>query len=213
MRERLLGVIALTFLTAAACGYADPYATNGPVANESPIHGSPTPGVDDFHAGDGLKPVIFPDGLKYIDLKLGTGVVARTGDIATVQYTGWLTDGTLFDSSREPGRTPFAVLIAQDPATCTSASTYSCVIPGWNEGIPGMAVGGQRKLIIPSALAYGTQGQQDPNTGATVIPPDATLVFEVELLSVKAGPKPSPVPTPKPSPTPSPSPSPSAKAS
>ncbi len=66
------------------------------------------------------------------------------------------------------------------------------VIPGWDEGVPGMAAGGQRKLIIPASLAYGAQGQTDPNTGQTIIPPNATLIFEIELVSVKAGPSPSP---------------------
>ena len=194
----------LTLLFAvAACGYADPYGSGGPVANESPPHGSPTPGVDDFHAGDGLPQVTFPDGLKYVTLKQGTGQVAKTGDIVTVQYTGWLSDGTPFDSSRQKGRTAFAVLLAANAATCQSQAAYTCVIPGWNEGIPGMAVGGQRKLIIPPDLAYGAQGQQDPQTGAYIIPPAATLVFEIEVLAVKAGPTPSPSPKSSPSPSPS----------
>jgi len=72
-----------------------------------------------------------------------------------------------------------------------------------------MKVGGKRKLIIPAPLAYMAAGKQDPNTGAYVIPPNATLVFEIELLSLKVGPSPSPIPSPKPTPTPSPSPSPS----
>jgi len=86
------------------------------------------------------------------------------------------------------------------------------VIAGWDEGLQGMKVGGKRKLIIPSDLAYGPNGQTDPNTGATVIPPAATLVFVVELLKVAPGPKPSPTPKASPTPktTPSPSPSPSA---
>ena len=194
--------LILAFLFAAACGYSDPYATNGPVANESPPHGSPTPGVDDFHAGDGLPRITYPDGLQFITLKVGTGQLAKIGDIVTMQYTGWLTDGTVFDSSRQAGRSAFSALLSSAPSTCTSTSAYSCVIPGWNEGLPGMAVGGIRKLIIPPDLAYGPQGQQDPQTGAYLIPPDATLVFEVELISVKAGPKPSPSPTPKASPSP-----------
>lgn len=196
MKRSFISASALVFLATAACGYADPYANNGPVANESPAHGNPTPGVDDFHAGDGLTPVTFPDGLKYVDLSKGTGAVAHTNDIVVVQYSGWLTDGTLFDSSRSRNQ-PFSFTVGQGQ-----------VIPGWDEGLPGMSAGGQRKLIIPSALAYGPSGQQDPNTGATIIPPNATLVFEIELLSVKPGPTPTPTPPP-----PSPSPSPSAKPS
>ncbi|HYM96780.1 MAG TPA: FKBP-type peptidyl-prolyl cis-trans isomerase, partial [Candidatus Sulfotelmatobacter sp.] len=77
-----------------------------------------------------------------------------------------------------------------------------------DEGIPGMKVGGKRKLIIPSALGYGSAGQTDPNTGAVIIPGNATLIFDVELVSVAPGPSPSPPPSAAPSPTPSPSPSP-----
>jgi len=195
-------VLALALTAAfalAACGYADPYATSGPVANESPGVVSPSPGADDFNAGNGLPVVTYPDGLKYIELTVGTGAVAHSNDTVTVQYTGWLSDGTKFDSSRDRG-TPFPVDLNASP---------SQVIAGWVEGIPGMKVGGKRKLIIPAPLAYGAAGKQDPNTGAYVIPPNATLVFEIELLSLKVGPSPSPIPSPKPTPTPSPSPSPS----
>lgn len=196
MRFPLLTAVAAVFLAGAACGYADPYGTAGPVANTSPAHGSPTPNVDDFHQGDGLPAVTYPDGLKVIDITKGTGAVAHSGDSVVVEYTGWLTDGTLFDSSRSRNQ-PFPFTIGQGQ-----------VIAGWDEGVPGMAAGGKRKLIIPPALAYGSQGQQDPNTGATIIPPDATLVFDIELISVKPGPTPSPHPSPTPfgaSPTPSPS--------
>jgi FKBP-type peptidyl-prolyl cis-trans isomerase FkpA len=189
VKSRLAAAAFAAFLISAACGYADPYANNGPVANESPAHGTPTPGVDDFHAGDGITPVTLPDGLKYIDLTKGTGAIAHTNDKVTVQYSGWLTDGTLFDSSRSRNQ-PYQFTAGQGQ-----------VIPGWDEGVPGMAAGGVRKLIIPPQLAYGAQGQQDPNTGATIIPPSATLVFEITLLSVAPGPTPSPVPTPTPSPS------------
>ena len=201
MRIGFIAALAAGFLIGAACGYPDPYSTGGPVANESPAHGSPTPNVDDFHAGDGLPAVTYPDGLKVIDLSKGTGAVAHSGDSVVVEYTGWLTDGTLFDSSRSRNQ-PFPFTIGKGQ-----------VIAGWDEGVPGMAAGGKRKLIIPSALAYGAQGQQDPNTGATIIPPDATLVFEISLISVQAGPTPSPHPSPTPFGSPTPTPSPSAKAS
>jgi FKBP-type peptidyl-prolyl cis-trans isomerase FkpA len=187
----LAGAFAL-----AACGYADPYATSGQVANESPaINVSPSPGTDDFNAGNGLPVVTYPNGLKYIELTVGTGDVALSTDSVNVQYTGWLTDGTKFDSSRTTNQ-PISVALGTGQ-----------VIAGWDQGIPGMKVGGKRKLIIPGALAYGSAGKQDPNTGAYVIPPNATLVFEVELVSRKPGPSPSPIPTPTPSPSPSPSPS------
>jgi len=203
----LAGVFAL-----AACGYADPYAASGPVANESPgTHVSPSPGTDDFNAGSGLPVVTYPDGLQMIDLKVGTGDTARLGMIATVQYTGWLTDGTRFDTSRQSGRDAIHILISEDQGLCANApadGSYACVIPGWTEGIQGMKVGGKRKLIIPGPLAYGSAGKQDPQSGAYIIPPNATLIFQVELISIKAGPTPAPSPTPTPSPSPSPSPSP-----
>jgi peptidylprolyl isomerase len=198
VRGTLLAVLSLAAVAASACGYPDPYTTSGPVANESaaPLASpSPSPGTDDFNSGAGLPIVTYPDGLKYIDLKVGTGAVARSSQNVTVQYTGWLIDGTEFDSSRTSGRTPFTFQLGQGN-----------VIPGWDEGVPGMKVGGKRKLIIPSDLAYGPSGQTDPNTGAVVIPPSATLVFEVELTKVAPGPKPSPIPKVTPSPSPSPTP-------
>ena len=203
MRGTLLAVIALTALAASACGYADPYVTSGPVANESPAAvpsptPSPSPGADDFNAGAGLPVTTYPDGLQIIDLKVGTGALAVNGKSVTMNYTGWLSSGPPpFDTSRATGRTPFVLTLGAGQ-----------VIPGWDEGIAGMKVGGKRKLIIPSALAYGPTGQTDPTTGAVVIPPNATLVFEVELLKVGPAPKPSPSPKPTPSPSPSPSPSP-----
>ena len=199
MRGALVAVLALTALAVSACGYADPYTTSGPVANESPLPiptPSPSPGADDFNSGAGLPVVTYPDGLKYIDLKVGTGAAARSLENLTVEYTGWMSDGITFDSSR--GRAPFVFQLG-----------VGGVIPGWDEGLPGMKVGGKRKLIIPSALAYGVNGSQaDPTTGVQVIPPNENLVFEVELTKVAPGPKPSPIPTPPPSPSPSPSPSP-----
>lgn len=190
-------VLLVAALSVAACGYSDPYATNGPIANESPgptSAASPSPGQDDFNAGGGVTScsrtatppcITYPDGLRVIDLTDGTGQVAVKGMNAEVQYTGWLTTGTIFDTSRNPGRTSFTFQIGQ-----------SQVIGGWDEGIPGMKVGGKRKLVIPAALAYGASGQTDPNTGATIIPPNATLVFDVELISLKPGPSPSPSPSP-----------------
>jgi len=199
VRRSLLTVLTVAAFAATACGYSDPYASTGPVANESPGPSAPpvvSPGADDFNAGAGLPVITLPDGLKFIDLTVGTGDVAKTLENVTVQYTGWLsTGGTPFDTSRQPGRTAFTVQLG-----------VGQVIPGWDEGIPGMKVGGKRKLIIPPALGYGTQGQTDPNTGAVIIPGNATLVFDVELIGVAPGPSPSPVPSPSPSPSPSPTP-------
>lgn len=107
------------------------------------------------------------DGLQYWDVKTGTGKTAEKGDAVLVNYTGYFTDGKKFDSSI--GRGPFEVKpLGNAP-----------VIKGWNEGIVGMKVGGKRQLRIPPDLAYGPQGYP----GA--IPPNATLVFDVELLKVE----------------------------
>ena len=199
MKALVRAIVPLAVVAMAACGYADPYASAGPIANESPgalVAVSPSPGTDSFNDGAGLPVVTYPDGLQYVDLTAGAGDVAESGMNITVQYTGWLsTGGPPFDSSRNPGSTAFTVQIG-----------VGNVVPGWDEGIPGMKVGGKRKLIIPGALGYGTAGQTDPNTGAVIIPPNATLVFDVELLSVAPGPSPSPSPPPSPSPSPSSSP-------
>lgn len=106
------------------------------------------------------------DGLIIKDTTVGTGTVAQVGDSVTVNYTGTLDNGTVFDSSLNPGRTPFTFTIGGQ------------VIQGWNEGVPGMCVGGTRELTIPPALGYGAQG------AGSVIPPNATLHFTITLLSV-----------------------------
>ncbi len=112
------------------------------------------------------KPVVLPSGLKYIDIKKGTGAEAKAGANVSVHYTGWLTDGKKFDSSVDRGE-PFQFKLGA-----------GMVIKGWDEGVAGMKVGGKRQLRIPSELAYGARG------AGGVIPPNAALVFEVELLGV-----------------------------
>lgn len=107
-------------------------------------------------------------GLRYIDVKVGDGATAESGKTVSVHYTGWLVDGTKFDSSVDRGK-PFAFPLG-----------YGRVIRGWDEGVAGMQKGGVRKLIIPSELGYGARGTPD---GA--IPPHATLIFEVQLLDTK----------------------------
>lgn len=113
-------------------------------------------------------PTKLPDGLEYWDIKAGTGATAKEGQSASVHYTGWLTNGKKFDSSVDRGQ-PFTV----------SPLGSAPVIKGWNEGIIGMKVGGKRQLRIPPDLAYGQRGYPG------VIPPNSTLIFDVELLSVK----------------------------
>ncbi len=116
--------------------------------------------------GSAEKEVTTPSGLKYVDYKIGTGEFPKAGQTVVVHYTGTLTDGTKFDSSRDKG-TPLEFPLGM-----------SRVIAGWDEGIASMKVGGRRKLIIPSALGYGPGGQGP-------IPPNATLLFDVELLGIK----------------------------
>jgi len=106
------------------------------------------------------------DGLTITDEVVGTGAEAKAGDSVTVNYTGTFTNGQVFDSSLNPGRTPFTFTLGAGQ-----------VIAGWDEGVAGMRVGGKRKLVIPSSLAYG------PNDYGP-IPGGSTLNFEVELLSV-----------------------------
>ena len=110
-------------------------------------------------------------GLKIIDTKVGTGATPKTGQTCVMHYTGWLyangAKGKKFDSSLDRGQ-PFSFTIGQGQ-----------VIPGWDEGVSTMKVGGKRTLIIPAELGYGARG------AGGVIPPNATLIFDVELLDVK----------------------------
>ena len=105
-------------------------------------------------------------GLKISDMKVGTGATPKAGQTVKVHYTGWLLDGTKFDSSKDRGQ-PFQFVLGQGE-----------VIKGWDEGVATMKVGGVRKLTIPANLAYGPR-----QVGK--IPPNSTLVFEVELLGVQ----------------------------
>jgi FKBP-type peptidyl-prolyl cis-trans isomerase FkpA len=142
MRTRTLAIALLLFVASFAI------AGNGP----SKTSGSPT---------------ATPSGLKYWELKKGTGAEAKPGKLVKVHYTGWLTDGKKFDSSVDRNE-PFEFQLGAGD-----------VIKGWDEGVAGMKVGGKRQLRIPPDLGYGASG------AGGVIPPNATLVFDVELLGVK----------------------------
>jgi FKBP-type peptidyl-prolyl cis-trans isomerase FkpA len=117
------------------------------------------------------KTVTTASGLQVVDTKIGTGATPRPGQTCVMHYTGWLyqngAKGKKFDSSLDSGR-PFEFPIGRGQ-----------VIPGWDEGVASMKVGGKRTLIIPPNLGYGARGV------GGVIPPNATLIFEVELLGVK----------------------------
>ena len=115
--------------------------------------------------GDGVKT---SSGLVYWDIRVGTGEVAKEGSHVRVHYTGWLTNGKKFDSSVDAGK-PFDFTIGNGE-----------VIKGWEEGVAGMRVGGKRQLRIPPALGYGAEG-----TPGGPIPPNATLIFDIQLLGVQ----------------------------
>lgn len=144
---------------AATLTTATPVATTNVTENNTLIANN--------HMSDASKVVTTPSGLKYEEITEGTGATPTPGQTVTVHYTGTLEDGTKFDSSRDRNR-PFSFTIG-----------VGQVIQGWDEGLSTMKVGGRRTLIIPPELGYGSRG------AGGVIPPNATLVFDVELLGVK----------------------------
>ena len=142
----LLPLLLVIVLAMSACGSSSPPNSNAEVNMES----NPTETT--------------PSGLQYTDLTVGAGDPAQPGSTVSVHYTGWLLDGTKFDSSVDRA-TPFEFVLGR-----------GMVIAGWDEGVSTMNIGGKRELIIPPNLAYGDRG------AGGVIPPGATLKFEVELL-------------------------------
>ena len=165
MNLRLLAVaLALSFMSFMACsGKTDEStAPSSTASNTAAVEQGA--GSDTFAMPASLQTT--PSGLQYAIDQPGTGPKPQARQTVTVHYTGWLTDGTKFDSSRDRGE-PFPFAIGQGE-----------VIQGWDEGVADMQVGEKRTLVIPPALGYGEQG-----SGA--IPPNATLVFKVELLGVE----------------------------
>jgi len=128
---------------------------------------SAIPGLNEAGASPkGAAMTTTSSGLQYEDLTAGNGASPQQGRSVQVHYTGWLADGKKFDSSKDRGQ-PFSFTLGKGE-----------VIKGWDEGVAGMKVGGKRKLVIPPALGYGTQGYPP------VIPPNSALTFAVELLGV-----------------------------
>lgn len=147
--------------SATALAQAVRTATSG-----SPI---PSTGPASPPAASGT-PTKLADGLQYIDIKMGSGPVAQQGSTVQIEYTGWLASNSKkFDSSYDHGGQPFAV----------TPLGKASVIPGLNEGLVGARAGGTRRLILPAALAYGAQGSPP------VIPPNATLIFDITVISVQ----------------------------
>lgn len=177
-----------------ACGYPDPGSSANavPTAGVHAVTPTPAPGAFTFDMGANGKKVTFPDGLQYVDLKVGDGDKVTPRESVRVNYTGWFANGQQFDSSLDRKQTICAILApdGQPSGDCTP------VIPGWDEGVPGMRVNGERRLIIPPALAYGSQGQGP-------IPPNATLIFIIRVEKVEAAPLPTPSPSQPVAPAPS----------
>lgn len=172
-----LAATACVALVAAGCAHTNssPPSSHTTTTTTTTTHSTPAPApaqpagaIPPVSAG-AQAPVTTASGLTYQDFVVGTGPSPSTGKTVTVHYTGWLTNGTKFDSSRDRG-TPFQFPLGRGG-----------VIAGWDEGVAGMRVGGQRRLTIPPKIGYGASG------AGGVIPPNATLIFEVELLAIRRG--------------------------
>ncbi|MBV9228546.1 MAG: FKBP-type peptidyl-prolyl cis-trans isomerase [Chloroflexi bacterium] len=183
-------IIALLVITASGLGFwqyqkytADQLAAANKIKDQ---HATATANVDATHTAAAITPtpsagptkppqvtgtpVKLAGGLEYIDVQVGTGPAAKAGGTVSVEYTGWIqSSGKKFDSSYDHGGQPFSV----------TPLGQAQVIPGWNQGLIGIQAGGTRRLIIPPSLAYGAQGYPP------VIPPNATLIFDVTAISVQ----------------------------
>lgn len=164
LRYRRL-VFAGMLVAALSCGTMSHIFSNAQGQTPPPAPAGTAANEIDKESGKAI--ITNPSGLKYVDLVVGKGDASKTGDHLSVNYIGKLADGKKFDSSYDRGQ-PFDIVLG-----------VSQVIQGWTEGLAGMKPGGKRKLIIPPELGYGQGGYPD------VIPPNATLVFEVELVAIK----------------------------
>jgi peptidylprolyl isomerase len=181
MREILIsfGVIVVCSLLLLTAYFFKPGSQTEAIAGQLNNQSVPVSNVTENTPALAIKPdqkrdsmepkntVTTTSGLQYIDIQAGEGATPSKGQTVVVHYTGTLEDGTKFDSSRDRG-SPFSFKIG-----------VGQVIKGWDEGVGTMKVGGRRKLIIPSELGYGSRG------AGGVIPPNATLIFDVELLEIK----------------------------
>ncbi len=161
---KFFALIAAAALIIAGCGSKEPATDATQVENPSANDGAevsvqPAPDADGYVTSD--------TGLKYKDIKVGEGPEVHGGNTVEVHYKGWLDNGKVFDTSKQPGREPFLFTVGNNQ-----------VISGWEEGIQGMKKGGVRELIIPGHLGYGPEGSGP-------IPPNATLHFTIELLDIR----------------------------
>ena len=156
----ILALAVLAAISLTGCSNATDASVPAPAQSEQPSAQEATSASSPTAAEDVTT-------LQIEDVVVGKGATATSGKTVTVDYTGWLTDGTKFDSSVDSGK-PFSFVLGKGQ-----------VIAGWDKGVAGMKVGGKRKLAIPPAMGYGAEG------AGGVIPPNATLIFDVELLAVK----------------------------
>jgi peptidylprolyl isomerase len=169
----LSAALGATAVVLAACG-GDGNGTPSADGGKTPVAESQTPVTNGGDMTQGPPavsgdPITTGSGLQFIDIEQGKGDAPKASQTIVVHYTGWLeSDGTKFDSSVDRG-TPFSFTIGEGQ-----------VIGGWDEGLATMQVGGKRRLIIPPDLAYGEAG-----AGGGAIPPNATLIFDVELLEIQ----------------------------
>jgi peptidylprolyl isomerase len=160
-------VLAALLVPALTFNPVNPLLHLGAQTNAPAPSGLANPASTETDKETGKPIVTTQSGLKYVDLAPGTGAQIKTGDEVTVKYVGKLVDGSVFDASEK-----------HDPGTFTYTQGVTSLIAGWTEGTSTMKPGGKRKLIIPPNLGYGADGN-------SVIPPNSTLIFTIEIVSVK----------------------------